>query len=96
MNILRELGLKPSSLRFSRRIDSLYYDPEKKILLITFHTGNTQIYYQVSDKAYRKLKDSPDPNEYYNEFIYGNYPIDCPDGGTSLNNNKKRALSGST
>lgn len=62
-------------LLFSRRIKELSYNPETGVLSITFRTGVTQDYSQVSDRVFQKLQSSSDQNKYYDENIYGNYPI---------------------
>jgi hypothetical protein len=63
------------NLRFFRKIKLFSYNPESGVLTITFHTGVTQDYSQVSGRVFQKLQTSPDQNRFYDENIYGNYPI---------------------
>lgn len=64
-----------NNLRFMRKIKIFSYNPEKGVLTITFHTGITQDYSQVSDKVFQRLRSSLNQNKYYDKNIYGIYPV---------------------
>ena len=63
------------NLLYVRRILNLNYDIGNEVLSVTFQTGVTHNYSQVPDRVFQKLESSPDKNEFYDENIYGVYPI---------------------
>lgn len=49
------------------------YDPDKKILDITFVSGRTYTHDNVPEDVYDGLVSAPSPGRYYNEMIKGQY-----------------------
>ena len=64
-----------NNLLFARRIQYIDYDSENGVLPITFSTGVTHHHSQVPDGVFQKLESATDKNRFYNENIYGAYPI---------------------
>jgi hypothetical protein len=64
-----------NNLLFARRIKNLDYNSGKEVLSVTFQTGVTHNYSQVPGRIYQRLESSTDKNEFYNQNIYGLYPV---------------------
>ena len=65
-----------SDLLFCQRINTLSYDTDKEVLSISFRTGYTWNFRNVTQKVYRQFESASNQNKYFDRNIYGNYPID--------------------
>jgi len=63
------------SITSSTRMIKADYDKDKKELLITFATGKTYIYYNVSEEVWIGFKNAPSKGSYFSKFIKGKYPL---------------------
>jgi hypothetical protein len=63
------------SYRFTRRIKDTNYDKSSGQLTIRLDAGISRIYLDVPHKIYDELSKSPNPNQYYNDRIDGQFRI---------------------
>jgi lysyl-tRNA synthetase class 2 len=63
------------SIVSSTKMTKASYDKDKKELLITFATGKTYIYYNVSEEVWIGFKNAPSKGSYFSRFIKGKYPL---------------------
>ena len=66
------------SIVSSTKMTKASYDKDKKELLITFATGKTDIYYNVSEEVWIGFKNAPSKGSYFSKFIKGKYPLPNP------------------
>lgn len=57
----------------SSNLQSVGYDPENRVLHVTFKSGATYAYDGVGQETYDDLLSSPSPGRYMVEWIKGRY-----------------------
>lgn len=53
----------------SSNLSSCEYDPASRVLSITFHSGRTYRYADVSEDTYQSLLNAPSAGRYFNSAI---------------------------